>query len=86
MINTKQKAEELAKKYYNLLDSITFEAGDSSGETGISWDEAKECAIIVIDEILENAVNYNAYDGVTDNEMWIDNDYWQKVKIEIEKL
>ena len=47
---------------------------------------AKECAIIAVDEILNNSVNYNAYDGVDGNHIWSDNDYWEAVKEEIHKL
>lgn len=46
----------------------------------------KQGALIAVDEILNNAVNYNAYDGVVDNELWVDDEYWQEVKKEIENL
>jgi hypothetical protein len=45
---------------------------------------AKQCALIAVDEILNNDVGYNAYDGLTGNDIWIDTEYWQKVKQEIE--
>jgi len=46
----------------------------------------KQGALIAVDEILNNSVNYNAYDGVDGNDIWSDNDYWEEVKQEIEKL
>jgi hypothetical protein len=47
---------------------------------------AKQCALIAVDEILNNSIDYNAYDGVSENDIWSDNEYWQKVKQEIENL
>lgn len=58
----KEKAEELVDKYHNLR--ILFRV------------EAKQCALIAVDEILE--VIY--YEGRSE---YI---YWQEVKQEIEKL
>jgi len=46
----------------------------------------KQGALIAVDEILNNAVGYNAYDGVSENDIWVDDNYWQEVKQEIEKL
>jgi hypothetical protein len=46
----------------------------------------KQCALIVVDEILKNSINYNAYDGVDGNDIWSDNDYWIEVKKEIENI
>jgi len=74
----KEKAEELVGRYYSLF-SIEF-------ENTIDITEAKGCALIAIDEILKNSVGYNAYDGVTDNDICADDNYWEEVKQEIEKL
>jgi hypothetical protein len=38
---------------------------------------AKQCALIAVDEILHNGNHFNTY---------LQNDYWQEVKKEIEKL
>lgn len=46
----------------------------------------KQGALIAVDEILNNAVGYNAYDGVSENDIWVDDNYWQEVKKEIENL
>jgi len=53
---------------------------------GVTDYQAKQSALIAVDEILKNSVNYNAYDGVDGNDIWSDNEYWQEVKQEIEKI
>jgi hypothetical protein len=49
----------------------------------IDWDMCRgqniQCAIIAVDEILKDRENLSEY-------YWIDLDYWQQVKNEIEKL
>jgi hypothetical protein len=60
----KQKAELLIRKYY------TFGI-NKEGQT-LSWHESKECALIAVDEIINNVELYSTY--------------WQEVKQEIEKL
>jgi len=73
-MKTKEKAEELVNKFSDLED----------GEMYIG--KAKQCALIAVDEILKNSVGYNAYDGVIDNDISADDNYWEEVKQEIEKL
>ena len=41
---------------------------------------AKQCALIAIDELIEIACDYSDYDETVTKE------YWEKVKIEINKL
>ena len=60
----KQKAELLIRKYY------TFGI-NKEGQT-LSWHESKECALIAVDEIINNVELYSTY--------------WQEVKQEIQKL
>jgi len=61
----KEKAEELYKRMYTQHSNIYPST-------------AKQCALIVVDEILNNDNNlFNTY---------IQNDYWLQVKQEIEKL
>ena len=73
----KEKAEELINKF--IPHTKVF-------HEVLGWEEyidsAKECALIAVDEIINEVVNqkvpiYN-YDKVMD--------YWQQVKTEIEKL
>lgn len=66
----KEKAEELVRKYYSF--------GLNNPAQSFSWYECKQCALIAVDEILNNDNNFfNTYSK---------NDYWQEVKQEIEKL
>ena len=59
---------------------------DEVGIRGIDYDMAKQCALIAVNEILNNSIDYNAYDGVSENDIWSDNEYWKEVKQVIEKL
>jgi hypothetical protein len=58
----KEKAEELVNKY--LMNT----------PIGFHIDDAKECALIAVDELILDAYNNYFYN------------YWQEVKKEIEKL
>jgi hypothetical protein len=68
----KEKARELYDKYWKIIDTLT----------------TKQCALIAVDEILEN-VNYFfselEKDGLP-NKFDDEIEYWQEVKQEIEKL
>ena len=63
----KEKAEELHNKFYKINEGVNL----------IYWEEAKQCALIAIDEILKICVDSL---GLTEL------DYWQDVKEEIELL
>lgn len=67
-MNAKEKARELVEKFLEI----------QSREYGclMSIDEAKQCAIIAVDEILE----------IYRKNWEINNGYWESVRQEIEKL
>ena len=79
----KEKAQELVTKFRKYASG---DDDDYRFSPAIEKENAKLCAIIAVDEILNNAVKYNAYDGVINNELWADDEYWQEVKQEIEQL
>jgi len=66
----REKAKELVSKYYKDSDLLVED---------LSWTQAKECALIAVDEIL----NHHSQEK---NLYRIDTYYWQEVKKEIEKL
>jgi hypothetical protein len=68
----KEKAEELLRKYY------TFGI-NKEGQT-LSWLEAKQCALICVDEILQS--HYVVFVGIKSSTY----NYWEEVKNEIELL
>lgn len=70
MSEAKDKAKELFDKY---CYAIRTEETDSGYFTNIIY--AKNCALIAVEEILENGFNF------TD-----ESEYWQEVKKELEKL
>jgi hypothetical protein len=85
MISAKEKAVQLVKKYFNLF-SVQL-------ENTISKSEAKQCAIICVDEILDSYPHtfdlseYTTKEGLI--HISIENvrsnmGYWQQVKTEIE--
>jgi hypothetical protein len=75
MSNAKEKAEELVHRFQ---ETMFFHVTDER----IDIEEAKQCALIAVDEIL-NAITFNIYDEDAYNK---EDKYWQDVKQEIEKL
>jgi len=75
----KEKANELVDKFYQrfplTMDVITRK-GDLSWEYD-NWEQAKQCALIAVDEILNIKSVDRDYDLST---------YWEEVKQEIENL
>lgn len=66
-MEAKEKGKELVDKYINVEYLIDFD--------GMTFELAKECALIAVDEILNNGFDF------TD-----ESEYWHAVKTEIEKL
>ena len=79
----KEKANELVDKFYQRfplkMDVITTR-GDLSWEYD-NWEQAKQCAIIAVDEILDDDM-YDMSQELFENRI----NYWQQVKQEIENL
>ena len=69
----KEKARELVYKYYN-------EINPDAPDCNISFNQCKQCALIAVDEILEE---HRFDDSDYANRRF---KYWQEVKQEIEKL
>ena len=74
-MEAKQKAKELVNKYYNSLPQW------------VNTNDAKQCALIAVDEILELGLhdvgNYKDFKGIP-CEWYIS--YWKEVEQEIKKL
>ena len=73
MSNPKEKAEELVEKFYN---EVRY------------YQRAKQCALIAVDEIIENCPfkDYGfSFDSISSRLDAIEN-YWQEVKQELEKI
>jgi hypothetical protein len=68
----KGKAKELFKNYYSYLKSNLM-----YDEEAI--EDAKQCALIAVDEILDVTIYY-----FNDDDLFVE--YWQEVKKEIELL
>jgi hypothetical protein len=72
----KEKAQELVSKFeYQEGYGIS----ESTGIYGINFHQAKQCALIAVDEILSTNVSTPTDYGAS----WT---YWMQVKQEIEKL
>jgi len=68
----KEKAQELFDKYYIVCQEFTEEIQCSI--------QAKQCALIAVDELIEQCWDYREID------LEKSCDYWKEVKKEIEKL
>ena len=87
----KLKAQELVDKFYQTTPNEYFVNGTLSWEYD-NWEQAKQCALIAVDEILETTKvkwatqrkfpngEYKFWKGVAYKK------YWQEVKQEIENL
>ena len=86
----KQKAKELVDKFYKI--NILHQDGYTNPELALV--EAKQCALICVDEILKTdckelpTMTINGKDiKINDNGRSYDNrEYWQEVKQEIKQL
>ena len=82
-MTAKEKAQELVNEFRKYASG---DDDDYRFSPAIEKENAKLCALIAVNEVINNDVGYNAYDGVTDSDIWIDKEYWQEVKQEIHKL
>ena len=81
----KESAQHLVEKFYNVEDTEwTVDNG-----CGISWNEAKQCAMIAVDNMLTicstTKIVYLEMNGNTLTHLTEDF-YWKEVKNEIQKL
>ena len=67
------------RMYYNLPNN-----GSYSGINNVErrWEEAKRCAIVAVEEILDETTSIQVLYKIEDSYI----DFWNKVKDEIEKL
>ena len=81
----KEKANELVNKYFLEIEGADRYAFNLSS---LNLYIAKQCALIVVNEILDNNCGSTTDYGVDaeDNELYMDEYFWQEVKQEIEKL
>jgi len=80
----KEKAIELITKF-RLFQSISYdEDGGMVNNYNISKHNAKQSAIICVDEIL--SLNVDSYEGESNPHHYYSRSYWHEVKTEIEKL
>jgi hypothetical protein len=76
----KEKAKELIEKYLKLDIEI---GGQYDGYLTMKMHDAKQCALIAVDEIL-------SIDVLIDEDTWVSKtsylEYWKEVKKELEKI
>ena len=84
----KEKAEELVDKFYQTTPNeawINEPVGLS--EEYKAWKQAKECALIAVDEIMNVCpfigIEFATSEGGKESDA---KEYWQEVKQELEKL
>jgi hypothetical protein len=80
----KEKAKELADKFYQTTPNEAWynpPIGSITSKEYKAWEQAKECALIAVDEVL---FSLNA---ITDKYVELGmRTFWQEVKQELEKL
>ena len=80
-MTAQEKAKKLLGKYLFYFPVFRNEK-ENSFEYDYDEDKAKECALIVVDEVIECCKQYDEL-----NETYVTQiDYWMEVKQEIEKL
>jgi hypothetical protein len=72
----KEKAEQLIKRF----SKFSWESQQNEFVKESVLNSAKQCALIAVDEILKQYLEYRGID------LQKSFDYWQQVKTEIEKL
>jgi hypothetical protein len=72
------KAKELVEKYWRL--------GEENGDTILNWEEAKQCALICVDEIQTAITSYSDNNNLNIKDAQIEFNFWQKVKEKIQSL
>jgi hypothetical protein len=71
----KEKAKELVEKFYSRATSYSLDRKNQN-------ENAKQCALIAVDEI----INSNPHSNPFNTEIYSTMSYWQEVKNELEKL
>lgn len=88
----KEKAKELVDKFMLVnSESVELETGEHELLLSLSQEDANQCALIHVEEMLEIAspnklVYHYTEDGVTILDQWSEKVFWWLVKQEIEKL
>ena len=73
-MKAKEKADELIRKYYRDSDLLVED---------LSWIQAKECALIAVDEIIKYQ---DSLIGMLDTNDGTNPMFWENVKQEIDEL
>jgi hypothetical protein len=79
-MNAKEKASEIFDKMYK--NQVTSCIGGNHEPYG----NARKCALVLVDEILSNAILTYSGGDVSDNEIGVHVEYWENVKKEIQNL
>ena len=79
MMTPKEKAKELVNNYYNAMNP-------NAPDCNISYRQAKECALIAVDEIIESGIEIDYYFDKSIGYYLSYLEYYAEVKQEIEKL
>jgi hypothetical protein len=75
------------EKAADLIDKMMLHyLSDMYGSHLVGIPEAKQCALICVEEIMSNGLKYISVDKVPENKKSMTWEYWEQVKTEIEKL
>jgi hypothetical protein len=79
-MTSKEKAEDLLSIFAKIIPASSYEAYEGGVKINFDLENAKQCALIAVDEILES--HYKLLSGVNTSIY----KYWQEVKNEINLL
>ena len=79
----KEKADELIDKMYYIGRYVDKEDYNPA----MAWDRAKQCALMAVDEILNNNCGSRTDEAnATNSEIYCDEYFWNNVKSELQSL
>ncbi len=82
-MNAKEKADELIDKMYYVGRYDDKEDYNPA----MAWERAKQCALIAVDEILNNNCGSHTDEAnATNSEIYCDEYFWNDVKSELQSL
>jgi hypothetical protein len=77
-MKVKEKASDLVCDFYDIQSN--------EYDYGINWEMAKQCAIIVVDEMRDRLIWHTGASDLGNTALVEDIKYWEEVRKEIEKL
>lgn len=82
-LSVQDKSKQLVQKFLDFSNRPSLISDFSSLQNSIQILNAKECARILVNEILSNEVNFSDFTTLT-NDLVVSRHYWENVLVEID--